>query len=249
MAGATTFPPAGGLYSSLCVSFILPPLAGEVRRSRKGGGERSEPIRRMLVMLYDTESKSRNADFISIAREGNPPPFEPSEPFEPYEPSRRRRVQWRSRKGGGERSEPITRMLIMSYDTESKSRNVLASPLGEEGHEVAKGVQANWIHRGEKRPANPVRRHPAKSVWTVVILIMILDVDVTAAGVSKGEAALFLHDCLLLANTVISSGDACRYGADGKRFNDTLSREISRRNDARTIRGRRFLHSASLRSK
>ena len=46
-------------------------------------------------------------------------------------------------------------MLIMSYDTDSQSRNVLASPLGEEGHEVAKG-------------------------WTVVILIMILDVDVTA---------------------------------------------------------------------
>ena len=38
-----------------------------------------------------------------------------------------------------------------------KSCNVLASPLGEEGHEVAKG-------------------------WTVVILIMILDVDVTAEG-------------------------------------------------------------------
>ena len=82
-------------------------------------------------------------------------------------------------------------MLIIPYDTKSKSRNVLASPLGEEGHEVAKGVQAKWIHRGEKRPANPVRRHPAKSVWTVVILIMILDVDVTAADVSKGEAALF----------------------------------------------------------
>ena len=49
----------------------------------------------------------------------------------------------------------------------------LASPLGEEGHEVATGVQANWIHRGEKRPANPVRRHPAKSVWTVVRMIMI----------------------------------------------------------------------------
>ena len=48
-------------------------------------------------------------------------------------------------------------MLIMPYDTESQSRNVLASPLGEEGHEVAKG-------------------------WTVVILIMILDVDVTAEG-------------------------------------------------------------------
>ena len=41
------------------------------------------------------------------------------------------------------------------YDTESKSRNVLASPLGEEGHEVAKGC-------------------------TRVRMIMILDVDVTA---------------------------------------------------------------------
>ncbi len=46
----------------------------------------------------------------------------------------------------------------MSHMTQKgKSHNVLASPLGEEGHEVAKG-------------------------WTVVILIMILDVDVTAAG-------------------------------------------------------------------
>ena len=48
-------------------------------------------------------------------------------------------------------------MRIMPYDTDSQSRNVLASPLGEEGHEVAKG-------------------------WTVVRMIMILDVDVTAAG-------------------------------------------------------------------
>ena len=32
------------------------------------GGERSEPIRRMLNMLYNIESQSRNADFISIAR-------------------------------------------------------------------------------------------------------------------------------------------------------------------------------------
>ncbi len=61
----------------------------------------------------------------------------------------------RSRIGGGERSEPIRRMLIMPYDTESKSRNVLASPLGEEGHEVAKGC-------------------------TRVRMIMTLDVDVTA---------------------------------------------------------------------
>ena len=49
-------------------ALFCPPLAGEVRRSRKGGGERSEPIRRMLIIPYDTESKSRNADFISIAR-------------------------------------------------------------------------------------------------------------------------------------------------------------------------------------
>ena len=68
----------------------------------------------------------------------------------------------------------------VTYDTDSQSRNVLASPLGEEGHEVAKGVQANWIHRGAPRPANPVRRHPAKSVCTRVRMTMILDVDVTA---------------------------------------------------------------------
>ena len=51
--------------------------------------------------------------------------------------------------------EPIRRMLIMSYDTDSQSRNVLASPLGEEGHEVAKGC-------------------------TRVRMIMTLDMDVTA---------------------------------------------------------------------
>ena len=62
----------------------------------------------------------------------------------------------------------------------SKSRNVSCIPFREEGHEVAKGVQANWIHRGEKRPANPVRRHPAKPVWTRVRMIMTLDVDVDA---------------------------------------------------------------------
>ena len=42
------------------------------------------------------------------------------------------------------------------------------------------------------------------------------------------------------ANIVISSGDACRYGADGKRFDDTLSPEISQHNAARTIRGGDF---------
>ena len=45
----------------------------------------------------------------------------------------------------------------VTYDTDIQSRNVLASPLGEEGHEVAKGC-------------------------TRVRMIMILDVDVTAAG-------------------------------------------------------------------
>ena len=42
------------------------------------------------------------------------------------------------------------------------------------------------------------------------------------------------------AATVISSGAACRYGAEGKRFNDTLSLKISGRNAARTIRGGDF---------
>ena len=60
-----------------------------------------------------------------------------------------------ARIGGGERSEPVSRIVFMPYDTESKSRNVLASPLGEEGHEVAKGC-------------------------TRVRMNMILDVDVTA---------------------------------------------------------------------
>ena len=69
----------------------------------------------------------------------------------------------------------------MSHITQTANPvTLLASPLGDEGHKVAKGVQANWIHRGAPRPANPVRRHPAKSVWTVVRMIMILYVDVTA---------------------------------------------------------------------
>ena len=62
--------------------FILPPEQGEVRRSRIGGGERSEPISRMLIKSYDMtpKSQSRNADFISIARRAirNPRPEGPS---------------------------------------------------------------------------------------------------------------------------------------------------------------------------
>ena len=48
---------------------FCPPEQGEVRRSRIGGGERSEPVSRIVFMPYGTESKSRNADFISIAAE------------------------------------------------------------------------------------------------------------------------------------------------------------------------------------
>ena len=55
VAGATTFPPAGGLYSSLCVSFILPRLRGKSGAARIGGGERSEPVSRMPIITYDTE--------------------------------------------------------------------------------------------------------------------------------------------------------------------------------------------------
>ena len=86
----------------------------------------------MHIIPYDTESKSRNADFISIARRAihNPRPERPSNlrtlrtfGAQPRQSSRHRRVQWRSRIGGGERREPIRRMLIMPYDTARSSRN------------------------------------------------------------------------------------------------------------------------------
>ena len=53
-------------YSALCIG------GGKVRRSRIGGGERSEPICRMLIIPYDTKSQSRNADFILIAQRAIP---------------------------------------------------------------------------------------------------------------------------------------------------------------------------------
>ena len=53
----------------------------------------------------------------------------------------------------------------MSHMTQTANLvTLLASPLGEEGHEVAKGVQANWIHRGAPRPANPVTCFPPGKV-------------------------------------------------------------------------------------
>ena len=82
----------------------------------------------------------------------------------------------------GEKRKQVALDIVSHMTQTANPVTFLASPLGEEGHKVAKGVQANWIHRRASRPANPVRRHPAKSVWTVVILIMILYADVTAAG-------------------------------------------------------------------
>ena len=50
--------------------FILPPEQGEVRRSRIGGGECSEPVSRIVYMSYDTESKSRNASCVPLRGRG-----------------------------------------------------------------------------------------------------------------------------------------------------------------------------------
>ena len=50
---------------------FFPLNRGKSGAARIGGGERSEPVSRMLFMPYDTESKSRNADFILIARKGD----------------------------------------------------------------------------------------------------------------------------------------------------------------------------------
>ena len=97
VAGATTFPPLRGgtttraycrdaYEENVSRCFILPPEQGEVRRSRKGGGERSEPISRMPIMLYDAESKSRNADFMLIACKGDTTTLGPKG-RQTYEPS------------------------------------------------------------------------------------------------------------------------------------------------------------------
>ena len=44
---------------------------GKSDTARIGGGERSEPISRMLIIPYNIESQSRNADFMFIARKGD----------------------------------------------------------------------------------------------------------------------------------------------------------------------------------
>ena len=49
-------------------ALFFPLNRGKSGAARIGGGERSEPVSRMVILPYDTESQSRNADFISIAR-------------------------------------------------------------------------------------------------------------------------------------------------------------------------------------
>ena len=48
---------------------FCPLQRGKSGAARIGGGERSEPVSRIVFMSFDTESKLRNADFISIAAE------------------------------------------------------------------------------------------------------------------------------------------------------------------------------------
>ena len=115
------------------VTLLASPLGEEGHEVAKGC------TRVRMIMILDVDVTAEGSIIKLIARKAIPPSFEPFEPYEPSEPSQRRCVQWQSRIGGGERSEPVSRIVFMSYDTESKSRNVLASPLGEEGHEVAKG--------------------------------------------------------------------------------------------------------------
>ena len=50
------------------------------------GDERSKPMTRMLIMPYGTESKSRNADFMFIARKGDTTTLGPKG-RQTYEPS------------------------------------------------------------------------------------------------------------------------------------------------------------------
>ena len=49
-------------------ALFFPLNRGKSGAARIGGGERSEPVSRMVIMPYDTARSSRNADFISIAR-------------------------------------------------------------------------------------------------------------------------------------------------------------------------------------
>ena len=50
---------------------ILPLHRGKSGRSRIRGGAAQRLITRMLIIPYDIESQSRNADFMFIARKGD----------------------------------------------------------------------------------------------------------------------------------------------------------------------------------
>ena len=52
--------------------------------ARIGGGERSEPVSRMVSAIYAAERHSRNADYILIARKGNPSPLNPLNLLNPH---------------------------------------------------------------------------------------------------------------------------------------------------------------------
>ena len=85
------FPRKRGHYKApLCCELLMKGLffralfcplnRGKSGAARIGGGERSEPITRMLIMPYDKEGQSRNADFILIARRAPPQPSGPKAP-------------------------------------------------------------------------------------------------------------------------------------------------------------------------
>ena len=105
----------------------------------------------------------------------------------------------------------------VTYDTGSQSRNVLASPLGEEGHEVAKGC-------------------------TRVRMIMILDVDVTAERRHynthrplKGKRLTTFCESLALLQNVFAvhrEGDTATLGAKGpvKLQNPPAVRQVNPKN-------------------
>ena len=79
VAGATTLPGGRGhnrinYEETAFQSFIVPPLSGGEGGAvshQRGESHRRRLIDVMLIMSYDTESKSHNADFILIARKGD----------------------------------------------------------------------------------------------------------------------------------------------------------------------------------
>ena len=67
---------------------------------------------------------------------------------------------------------------------------------------MVQGAAVGGIYNG----AEGAHRNPLN------ILNPLNPLNLHTEGVSKGTSRLFLHDCMLPANTVISSGGTCRYG-------------------------------------